>query len=75
MILKMILLQAFILGYSGYAIAYFLGQKIFPKFPRRVILSNDDLVQLIVIVFFISIVSSVLGIWKAMKVEPNEALN
>jgi putative ABC transport system permease protein len=75
MILKMILQQAFILGFSGYTIAYFMGQKIFPKFPRRVILSNDDLIQLIVIVFFISIISSVLGIWKALKVKPNEALN
>jgi putative ABC transport system permease protein len=75
MILKMILQQAFILGFSGYAIAYFMGQKIFPKFPRRVILSKNDLIQLIIIVFFISIVSSILGIWKAMKVEPNEALN
>jgi len=75
MILKMILQQAFILGFSGYAIAYFLGQKIFPKFPRRVILSNNDLIQLAVIVFFISIISSVLGIWKALKVKPNEALN
>ena len=75
MILNMILQQAFILGFSGYGIAYFLGQKLFPKFPRRVILSNNDLVQLLVIVFFISIVSSMLGIWRAMKVEPNEALN
>ena len=75
MILKMILQQAFILGFSGYIIAYFMGQKIFPKFPRRVILSKNDLIQLAVIVFFISIISSVLGIWKALKVKPNEALN
>ena len=74
-VLKMILQEAFILGISGYGIAYLLGTKIFPKFPRRVILSDDDLISLAVIVFFISILSSFLGIWKALKVKPNEALN
>ena len=74
-ILKLILQQAFILGFLGFGIAYLMGQKIFPKFPRRVILSNEDLIQLAVIVFVISVVSSVLGIWKALKVKPNEALN
>ncbi|MBW1852610.1 MAG: ABC transporter permease, partial [Deltaproteobacteria bacterium] len=74
-VLKLILQQALILGMLGYGIAYFLGQKIFPRFPRRVILSNDDLLQLAIIVLAISVVSSFLGIWKALKVNPNEALN
>ena len=73
--LKLILQQALILGFLGYGIAYFLGQKIFPRFPRRVILSGNDLFQLAIIVVVISVASSFLGIWKAMKVEPNEALN
>jgi len=73
--LKLILQQALILGFAGYAIAFLLGQKIFPRFPRRVILSKNDLIQLAVIVVFISVASSFLGIWKALKVEPNEALN
>jgi putative ABC transport system permease protein len=75
MILKLILQQAIVLGMLGFGIAYLLGQKIFPRFPRRVILSDDDLVQLALIVIAISVVSSFLGIWKAMKVAPNEALN
>jgi putative ABC transport system permease protein len=75
MILKLILQQAIVLGMLGFGIAYLLGQKIFPRFPRRVILSDDDLVQLALIVIGISVVSSFLGIWKAMKVAPNEALN
>jgi len=73
--LKLILQQALILGSTGYAIAYSLGQKIFPLFPRRVILSTEDLIQLAIIVFVISIASSFLGIWKALRVQPNEALN
>lgn len=74
-ILGMILQQALLLGALGYAIAYLFGQKIFPGFPRRVILVQEDLIQLGVIVMVISVLSSVLGIWKAMRVEPNEALS
>ncbi len=74
MILGLILQQAILLGTVGYVIAYLLGQKIFPKFPRRVILLESDLLQLALIVLGISIVASMLGIWKALHVQPNEAL-
>ncbi len=73
-ILGMILQQALILGMTGYGIAWVLGLKIFPMFPRRVILTGEDLMQLAAIVLAISVLSSILGIWKAMRVEPNEAL-
>ena len=55
-------------------IAYFVGQKLFPYFPRRVVLTNEDLLRLAVIVLGISVFSSFLGIWRAMRVEPNESL-
>jgi putative ABC transport system permease protein len=74
-ILGMILQQALLLGGIGFGIAYLLGQWLFPRFPRRVILMQDDLIQLAVIVLVISVLSSVLGIGKAMRVEPNEALS
>jgi len=73
-ILGMILQQALVLGGLGYGIAYLLGQRIFPQFPRRVILTGEDLVQLAVIVVVISVLASGLGIWRAMRVAPNEAL-
>lgn len=73
-ILGMIVQQALVLGGVGFAIAYAVGQRIFPMFPRRVILTESDLLQLALIVFLISVVSSLLGIWKAMHVAPNEAL-
>ena len=73
-ILGLILQQAIVLGGVGYGIAYLVGQKLFPHFPRRVVLTNEDLLQLAVIVLGISVLSSLLGIWKAMRVEPNEAL-
>lgn len=74
-ILGLILQQALMLGFGGYGIAYLLGQQLFPLFPRRVILTGDDLLQLAVIVLAISVVSSILGIWKALLVQPNEALS
>jgi putative ABC transport system permease protein len=73
-ILGLILQQAIVLGGVGYGIAYIVGQKLFTYFPRRVVLTNDDLLQLAAIVLGISVLSSFLGIWKAMRVEPNEAL-
>ena len=74
-ILGLILQQALVLGVLGYGIAYLLGQRIFPMFPRRVILTESDLLQLAGIVLVISVASSLLGIWKAMEVSPNEALS
>ena len=74
-ILGLILQQALILGILGFGIAYALGQRVFPNFPRRVILTESDLFQLAVIVLIISVGSSLLGIWKAMQVSPNEALS
>ena len=70
----MILQQAIVLGVVGFAIAYLVGQQLFPLFPRRVILDDGDLIQLAAIVIGISILSSLLGIWKAFQVSPNEAL-
>ncbi len=73
-ILGLILEQALMLGVLGYGIAYFVGQKLFPMFPRRVVLTGEDLIQLGVITLVISVLSSVLGIWRAMRVHPNQAL-
>ena len=74
-ILGMIMQQAIALGSLGYGIACLFGLKVFPMFPRRVILTQEDLLQLAIIVLVISVASSLLGIWKAMRVSPNEALS
>jgi putative ABC transport system permease protein len=73
-IIGMILQQALVLGVLGFGIAYAIGQRIFPQFPRRVILTSEDLLQLAAIVLVISVLSSFLGIWKALRVSPNEAI-
>ena len=73
-ILGLILQQAVALGALGYGIAYLVGKKLFPYFPRRVVLTDADLLQLAAIVLGISVLASLLGIWRAMRVQPNEAL-
>lgn len=74
-ILGMILQQALVLGALGFAIAWLVGQRLFPRFPRRVVLTEGDLAELAAIVLAISIVSSLLGMWKAARVSPNQALS
>ena len=74
-ILGLILQQALLLGFLGYSVAYLVGQWLFPLFPRRVFLTEGDLLQLAIVVAVISAASSALGIWKAMRISPNEVLS
>lgn len=73
-IMGMIVQQAVLLGMLGFVVARFLGMKLFPLFPRRVVITNDDLVHLAFLVLAISILASGLGVWRALRVSPNEAL-
>jgi putative ABC transport system permease protein len=74
-IIGLILQQALLIGALGYALAYWLGTHAFPRFPRLVVIETPDLVFLAGIVAGISVLSSLLGIWKAMRVEPNKVLS
>jgi len=73
-IVALILQQALLLGALGYGLAYGIGLWVYPYFPRRVAITNVILVQLALVVLAISIISSLLGVWKAMSVQPNEVL-
>jgi putative ABC transport system permease protein len=74
-IVGLILQQALIIGVLGYGLAYWLGTFAFPRFPRLVVIETPDLLQLAVIVVAISILASLLGIGKALRVEPNKVLS
>jgi putative ABC transport system permease protein len=74
-VVALILQQALLLGALGYGLAYCIGLWVFPFFPRRVSITGENLVQLALIVLAISVLSSLLGIWKAMSVQPNEILS
>jgi putative ABC transport system permease protein len=63
------------MGAFGYALAWLIGLYVFPLFPRRVLIDPADLTSLAFIVVGISTLASLLGIWKAMRVEPNTVLS
>jgi putative ABC transport system permease protein len=71
----LILQQALFMGTFGYGLAWWIGQYAFPKFPRLVLIHPSDLISLAIIVVVISTLASLLGIWKAMRVEPNTVLS
>lgn len=75
LIMGLILQQALLLGAVGYALAVLLGNRVFPRFPRRVLVEAPDVWGLALVVVVISVLASLLGIWKAMRVEPNKVLS
>ncbi|MCA9306799.1 MAG: ABC transporter permease [Phycisphaerales bacterium] len=73
-IVALIMQQSLIMGALAFGVGYVIGVKLFPMFPRRVLVTNDDLLRVAGIVLVISVFASLLGIWKAMRVAPNEAI-
>lgn len=73
-IVGLILQQSLIMGALAYGVGYLIGQRLFPMFPRRVLVTGDDMLRVAGIVVIISVLASLLGIWKAMRVDPNEAI-
>ena len=74
-IVGLILQQALLIGALGFGLAYWLGTFAFPRFPRLVVIENQDLLSLAAIVLGISVLASLIGIGKAMRVEPNKVLS
>lgn len=73
-IVGMILQQSLLMGVISYGIGYVLILLTYEKFPRRIVLEPGDLQGLFVIVIAICMISSFVGIRKALRVEPAEAL-
>ncbi|HIJ88128.1 MAG TPA: ABC transporter permease [Desulfuromonadales bacterium] len=73
-IVAMILQQSLLMGIIAYGIGYLLILLTYEKFPRRIVLEPFDLQMLFVIVVAICMISSFVGIRKALTVEPAEAL-
>ena len=59
---------------GGLRLAWWLGQYAFPHLPAPVVIETADLIQLAFIVVGISMLASLLGIWKALTVEPSTVL-
>lgn len=73
-IIGMILQQSLLMGVIAYGVGYVLILLTYERFPRRIVLEPFDLQSLFVIVMAICTVSSFVGIRKALRVEPAEAL-
>lgn len=73
-IVGMILEQSLLMGGLAYGIGYALISLTYEKFPRRIVLDSSDLQWLFVLILAICTISSLVGIRKAMRVEPAEAL-
>jgi putative ABC transport system permease protein len=75
MIVGLILQQALLLGALGFLVASVGGEWLFPLFPRRVIITPEERWILAALVAGISVLASLLGIAKALRVEPNQVLS
>lgn len=73
-IVGMILQQSLIMGVIAYGIGWLLISLTYEHFPRRIVLEAFDLQALFAIVMAICVIASFVGIRKALKVEPAEAL-
>ena len=70
----LILQEALTLGLLGYATGALLISLTYQYFPRRVVVTVFDQAVLLAIVVLICVVASLVGIWKALRVDPATAL-
>ncbi len=70
----LILQQSLSIGVIAYLVGYVILQLTYDKFPRRVVLVAFDLQVLFAIVMAICVLASLLGIRKALRVDPSQAL-
>jgi putative ABC transport system permease protein len=74
-IINMILQQSLLLGLIGFAVGYLLISKTYTLYPRTVVLQTLDMAVLLFIVVVICVLASILGIGRALKVDPGTALS
>jgi putative ABC transport system permease protein len=73
-IVNMILQETILLGVLAFISGNIFAHLIYDKFPKRVLLNLNDAEVLFVIVLVASILSSIIGIYKVVKVNPQEAI-
>ena len=74
-IVNMILQQALLLGLIGFAVGFAFIKRTYTMYPRTVVLETLDMAVLFGIVVVICVLASILGIWRALKVDPGAALS
>ena len=73
-VVKMIMQQSLALGAIAFAVGAVLIHTLYDRFPRRVVLVPSDQLALMAIVAGICILASLLGIRRALSVDPLQAL-
>jgi putative ABC transport system permease protein len=70
----MILQETILLGFLAFIFGNIFAHLIYDRFPKRVLLNSNDAGILFIIVLVSSVLSSLIGIYKVIKVNPQEAI-
>jgi putative ABC transport system permease protein len=73
-LLGLVLQQAWLLGAMGYAVAFTLGELVFPMFPRRVLITETISIVAPAATMAIVTLASILGLTHVMRIDPSRAL-
>ena len=73
-LLGLVLQQAWLLGALGYAVAFTMGEFVFPMFPRRVLITPNISMIAPLATMAIVTLASVLGLSHVMRIDPSTAL-
>lgn len=73
-LLGLVLQQAWLLGALGYAVAFALGELVFPMFPRRVLITETISMVAPIATMAIVTLASILGLTHVMRIDPSRAL-
>ncbi|MHB1023633.1 MAG: ABC transporter permease [Acidobacteriaceae bacterium] len=73
-IYSMILQQAVLMGLLGTLLGAALEFASEPYFPRRVVATRGDVVQMLIVISIIALLASIMAIRRAMKVDPRSVL-
>jgi len=74
-IFGMIVQESLLLGAIAYVVALGVGAAAFDKFPRRVVVGEEDRLGLLLVVIAISVIASAIGVKKALGADPNKVLS
>jgi putative ABC transport system permease protein len=73
-LLGLILQQAWLLGALAYAVAFAMGEFVFPMFPRRVLITETISLVAPLATLGIVTLASILGLTHVLRIDPSHAL-
>jgi putative ABC transport system permease protein len=73
-LLGLVLQQAWMLGALGYAVAWAVGQMVFPIFPRRVLITPTLMTVAPALTMLVVTLASLLGLRHVLRIDPARAL-